>query len=174
MYTDSRTRVSDLKMKIYIGVGELWHRVWEKWRHSLRAWLNSLLVYGTISCGCSSGSWGRVMMEGEWFSKCTHGTELWVKWMCAVGCVELRRSLLGQIGLCNATNNHPPQNWQLLRDSPQTKKDSSWMSHLFCSHLSSQTFSLCWESYLIKLLSLSKLPSFYNLKMFYDNCSHTL
>lgn len=71
------------------------------------------------------------MMEGEWFSKCTHGTELWVKWMCALGCVELRRSLSGQIGLCNATNNHPLQHWQLPRDSPQTKKVSSWMSQFY-------------------------------------------
>lgn len=101
-----------------------------------------------------------------------HGTELWVKWTCAVGCVQLKRSLLGQISLCNATNNHQPQHWQLLRDSPLTEKKTL----LECLIYSAAIFApkhFLFVSTAISVFLYLEAPSFYNNKTFCDNYSHT-
>lgn len=53
-----------------------------------------------------------------------HATELWVDVCCGAlhePCAGRKPMGLDRIVLSISTNNHPPQQWRLLRNSPQTK-----------------------------------------------------
>lgn len=144
---------------LYIIVqGILDHSSRAKWRRSPTASFPIKLLGGVYGIGQSPlGVYLAAEAESRWRVnglESVHTTELWVNWMCDVRDSEslvLRRSLLGQISLFLSNNNHPPQQRQLLRDSPQTKKgrkNLSWMPHLFWATFppkhSLKTFSDDW------------------------------